>query len=350
MSQPFTLRSFTPADGPAFAELLLAAPDTGRITLTLHYLGDPYESMRVRQGDDFLGVVAEAPGHEGLVGAGLVRFGRMQLEGRLYPYAYLNTLIVHPDFRRQGIATALVNWRVQAARERLGEDAVIWAHIQQGNIGSVRTVTKYLPQMIPDRQLGIPMTARSKPLKSKTDWQVRDASAADLPAIARRLNDFYRDYNFYEPQTSDSLSQWITSTIRGESYRRYLVVSDGAGAMLAGAGVEESYRLSELHVSDLSLGLRLANAFLHLVPADGVSRSIAITKYWHGDGQREALRYLVEHIRWAWRDRANMVLVSCDANDPVRPIFPTRPWTPIHVSAVVADAPVAISPERLLMG
>jgi oligopeptide/dipeptide ABC transporter ATP-binding protein len=59
MSTSFTLRPMTPDDGPAFSRLLLAAPDTGRITFTLHYLGDPWESLRARQGDDFLGVVAE---------------------------------------------------------------------------------------------------------------------------------------------------------------------------------------------------------------------------------------------------------------------------------------------------
>ena len=183
MTTSLTLRPMTPDDGPAFSRLLLAAPDTGRITFTLHYLGDPWESLRARQGDDFLGVVAEIPGHEELVGAGLIRFGRMQLEGRIYPFAYLNTLVVHPDFRRQGIATALVRWRVGAARERLGEDAVIWAHIQQGNVGSVRTVTKFLPQMLPDRDVSILMNARSKPPKAVSGWRIATAQEDDLPDI-----------------------------------------------------------------------------------------------------------------------------------------------------------------------
>ncbi|HFQ95389.1 MAG TPA: GNAT family N-acetyltransferase, partial [Anaerolineae bacterium] len=150
MAHPITLRPLTPDDGPAFARLLLASPDTGRIHLTPHYVVDPCEAIRASQEDDFLGVVAETPGFDGLVGAGLVRFGRAQIEGEVRPYAFLNPLIVHPDHRRQGIATALVRWRVQAARDRFGDAAVIWALIQRGNVGSVRTVTKFLPQMLPD--------------------------------------------------------------------------------------------------------------------------------------------------------------------------------------------------------
>ena len=71
MAHPITLRPLTPDDGPAFAQLLLAAPDTGRIHLTLHYVVDPYEAIRASQSDDFLGVAAETPGFDGLVSAGL---------------------------------------------------------------------------------------------------------------------------------------------------------------------------------------------------------------------------------------------------------------------------------------
>ncbi len=349
MAHPITLRSLTPDDGPAFARLLLASPDTGRIHLTLHYVVDPYEAIRASQEDDFLGVAAETPGFDGLVGAGLVRFGRAQIEGEVRPYAFLNTLIVHPNHRRQGIATALVRWRVRAARDRFGDAGVIWALIQRGNVGSVRTVTKFLPQMLPDRLLTIPMPARRKPPRLPAGWRVREAADADLPEIASRLNEFYRDYNFYEPQTEATVARWLRATVAGQRFRHLLLLSDENGEMLAAAGVNESYRLSELHIGKLPLSLRLANAFLHLVPAGGVSRSIGIEKVWHAPGQQDALRLLVDHIRWAWRDQVNMIAISFDTQAPLRRAFPTRPWTPTHLASVVADGPVTLSPERLVI-
>ncbi len=188
MTLPFTLRPFEPEDGSAFAQLLLDSPDTGRIHFTSHYQVDPYVALSVRQGD-FLGIVAETPGQEGLIGAGLVRFRQAQIEGELRPSALLNTLIVHPRFRRQGIASALVEWLVRAARQRFGDEGVIWASIQRGNVGSVRTVTKFLPQMIPDRLITIPMKMWNKPPKPVPGWRVREASKDELAQVTHdRIN------------------------------------------------------------------------------------------------------------------------------------------------------------------
>jgi len=347
MTASFSLRPFGPRDGPAFGQLLLASPDTGRIHTTRHYRVNPYAVLSVLQ-EDFSGVVAEMPGHEGLVGAGLIRFGRAQIEGALRPYALLNTLIVHPEFRKRGIASALVRWRVQAARERFGSDVVIWALIQQGNIGSVRTVTKHLKQIIADRIRVIPMKMRHKPPKPVSGWRVRSAEREDLAEIAGHLNSFHREHNFYEPQTADTLARWLTASPLETPFRHYLILTDATGEMLAGAGVAEMYRLSKLHVVDMSPALRLLNMFLRMVPADGVSTELTIARLWHAPGQMRAAKHLLEHIRWQWRDGAAMALASVDRENPLVQAFPLRPWTPSTRSSLVATGPVRLSPRRLI--
>ena len=347
MTLPFTLRPFEPEDGPAFARLLLDSPDTGRIHITLHYQVDPYAALSVRQGD-FLGVVAETPGQEGLIGAGLVRFRQAQIEGELRPSALLNTLIVHPRFRRHGIATALVEWQVRAARQRFGDEGVIWASIQRGNVGSVRTVTKFLPQMIPDRLTTIPMKMRNKPPKPVPGWHVREASEDELAQVTHHLNAFYEDYNLYEPQTGETMARWLADSPLETPFRHYLVLTDAAGEVLAGAAVVEAHRLSVLHVTDMSPSLRFLNALLKFVPADGASKSMSINRYWHKPGQLHALRHLVETIRWQWRDQANMVTASVDVASPLIRAFPLRPWTPAPRMSVVAAGPVSLSHERLI--
>jgi hypothetical protein len=192
------------------------------------------------------------------------------------------------------------------------------------------------------------MATRGQPPKPASGWHIQETTPDEMAEIARSLNNFYRNYNLYEPQTGDSLKHWGNATIREERYHRYLVVRGGSDAILAGTGVSEEFRISEFHISNLSLGMKIANMFLHLVPTDNISRSISIVKYWYAPDQRAALQYLVEHIRWAWQDQVNMVMISCDVHNPVRQAFPTRPWTPIHVSSIVADAPMVISSERLL--
>ncbi len=348
MTQPITLRPLTPDDGLALDRLLLAAPDTGRIRLTPHYVVDPSEAVRVRFEDGFLGAVAETPGFDGLVGACMMRFGRAQIEGEVRPFAFTNNLIVHPNYRRQGIGATLMKWRVQTAHDRFGDDVVILSLIQQGNVGSVRMVTKFLSQILPDRVLTIPMPTRRKPPRFPAGWGVHEAEDENLPTIARSLNDFYQDYNFYEPLTAATLNRWLHVTVAGQRFRHLMLLRDKSGEMLAAAGVTEGYRLSELHIEKLPLSIRLASSLLHLLPAGGVSRGIGIEKVWHAPGRPDALRLLVDHIRWAWRDQVNMVSCSLDPQGPLRQIFPTRPWTPTHKASVVVDAPVTISPDRLV--
>ena len=345
--ESFHLRPFAPQDGPAFDRLQLESPDTGRIHFTYHYQIDPYAALHARQGD-FLGVVAEVPGHDGLVGACLVDFREAQIEGALRPCGLLNTLVVHPEFRRRGIATALVTWCVQAARERFGDEGVVWALIQRGNVGSVRTLTKHLRQTIPERIVSIPIKVRSRPPRPMPGWHVREADEDDLPRVAERMNRFYDGYNFYRPQTADTLAQWLTTSPFETPFRRYLVLTDGAGEILAGAGVEEGYRLGTLHVEDMSPSLRVLNGLLRLVPADGVSKGLTLTKVWHAPGQVWAARYLVESICWQWRDQATMAAAHVDLESPLIRVFPLRPWTPAPRLSVVAAGPVALSPERYI--
>ena len=348
MSTDFQLRPLETSDGPALADLILACPDTGRIHFTYHYYVDPIEDFRVHQGD-YLGVVAEASECNGLVGAGLVRFYHAMVDGVLRPCALLNTLLVHPAYRRRGIATALVEWRIRAARERVGDKGIIRASIQSGNTGSFRTVTKFLKQVIPDRVCSIPMKTSHRRPKLPNSWVIRPAHAEELEQIAGEVNRFYGGCNFYEPQTGEKLTEWLGATVNGKTFRKYIVLTDKAGALLGGVGVSEEYHFGALHVDKMSLSLKVLNFFLRLVPPDGDSRHVNISKFWYSDDKIEVLKYLVAHALWQYRQQASMVIVHVDANSMYLDAFPKQPWTPVTKSSIVADAPFEISSERLIV-
>ena len=73
----------------------------------------------------------------------LANFDQCRIEGGMIPSALFNTLMVHPDFRRQGVARRLSEWRMEQARLRLGDKGVMMADIQMGNKASDRTVKKW---------------------------------------------------------------------------------------------------------------------------------------------------------------------------------------------------------------
>ncbi len=79
---------------------------------------------------------------DGLVGAGFVDFGHCNFEGELRDYASLSGVVVHPHFRRRGIASRLAQWRVEYAREHIGDGGVILTSIQEENTGSFAVAKK----------------------------------------------------------------------------------------------------------------------------------------------------------------------------------------------------------------
>ena len=126
----YTLRAARDGDGPAITELALATADTGAVRVAPHYLHDPLETTRALQ-PEAEWVLAQAEDGS-IVGAGIVAFADVEIEGKVYRGAHLSGLMVHPDHRRRGIAKALTEWRL----ERAGPDAVVVAAIQSGNKGS----------------------------------------------------------------------------------------------------------------------------------------------------------------------------------------------------------------------
>jgi hypothetical protein len=201
----------------------------------------------------------------------------------LGPYALLNSLVVHPGFRQQGVGSALVGWLVDHSRNRLGVEGVIWALIQHGNFGSERTVGKYLKHFISDRIVIVPTKTRANLPMLPPKLMVRPIEPGELGQVADQLNTFCRDFNFYEPETTaDSLASWCASTPFDTCFRHYLVVTDLKGAILAGAGVSRLYRLRTLHIPHIPSALYVLNTFLRIVPSDGISKELLLSKIWFG--------------------------------------------------------------------
>ncbi|MEO8076290.1 MAG: HD domain-containing protein, partial [Acidobacteriota bacterium] len=98
MPTSFTLRQMRPDDGPALRALMENdLPSTG-MSLTTRFLVDPYQAWLALK-PSMIGVVAEAPGVEGLVGTATVAFEDVQFDGRVLPSAFLENLKVHHAYR-----------------------------------------------------------------------------------------------------------------------------------------------------------------------------------------------------------------------------------------------------------
>ncbi|MEO8394653.1 MAG: GNAT family N-acetyltransferase [Chloroflexota bacterium] len=346
MSIAFKLREMTPDDSPAIASLTAESPDGGMISFSQRFHVPLHEAFAARYGN-MLGVVAEMAQRPGIVGAARVSFGECQFEGRVLPYALLSALMVHPDYRRQGIATALAQRRIEWAYKRSGGDTILLANIQKGNAPSTANAKKWSNQ-IAGQVLVAPITMRTNGFRPTNGIRVRDANEDDLAQSADHLNTFYRDYNFYRPHRAETLRDWLQQTPLPTPINHYLVATDSTGRVLAGIGIHEECRLMSLHVEKAPALMNLANRFLKIIPKSGEMRNLEVEKLWFVPGQLEAARQLWQTIRWEWREQGSSLLCSYDPRSPISQIIENPAWMPTTSTSIALRSPVSMSEGRLI--
>ncbi|QPC83966.1 GNAT family N-acetyltransferase [Phototrophicus methaneseepsis] len=346
MPQEFSIREMTSGDSVALAVLTEQSPDSGRIAINPHFHVPAYDVYKMRHGD-IIGVVAEIPGYEGLAGAAHVSFGTCQFEGKVYPYALLSGLMVHPDYRKRGIAGALAQWGFQRAIERSGKETLLLADIQQGNLASMASAKKWASQ-ISGKIVVCPVPMRSQPPQANPDVTVRQVKPEELPAVAAHLNDFYKDANFYRPQTAESLHHWLETTPLDTPVHHYIVAVDRTGRLLAGMGIKEEGRLMSLHIASAPAMIKFANVFLNVIPADYNLRNLETRKLWFAPGQAAAGRYLWQTVRYEWRERGSNLVANYDPRGPITQMLQIRPWLPTTSLTVALRGPVPMSEDRLI--
>jgi GNAT superfamily N-acetyltransferase len=330
------LREATEADGPALERLAAASADTGAIRFSPRFARNPVEVARVAR-PGIRWVLAERDGE--LAGGAQVSFGDLELQGELHPYALLSTLMVHPNHRRQGVARALTDWRLEQAGDR-----VIVAHIQSANEGSFANARRWATQIF-GAVATPPIGMRARP--PRLSVEVREARDGDWAAAADGLARFEAGWNLRVPQTASELEAWAALEPFGLHVRRYLVAVD-AGEVVAGASLAEAGRLSSFHVEHLPPALRMLNLALRIVPPDGVIRHVGVARFWHASGRADAARELFEDARWRFHEAGNALLPSLDLNGPLRKVVPLKPWTPKAVASVAVRSSVRLDESRLL--
>lgn len=319
------LRPISPQDGSALSILFESSPDTGALAVNSRYLVNPYDLFLAGQ-DNALGVAARTPGGK-LVGVCFLRFDRLRFGGHLHSAAFLHSIVTHPDHRRQGIAAQMTQWCIDRIQERTGPESIIYAGIQARNIASFATVQKWLPETA-GYFYGTAVPMRTRPPESQPDITVRTAYTTEFDEIGHRLNTFYQDHNFSPHETPETLQTWLDHSPFDTPFRHYHVAVDTAGNLLAGLGLTESYRATELHILRMPAYMHLLNKILHVVPQNGVMRRLGVSKLWFAPNQHKAAQFLWETIRWQQRDKGNSLMVYYDPTSPTAAIPKIPFWMP----------------------
>ncbi|MDX1614696.1 MAG: GNAT family N-acetyltransferase [Candidatus Promineifilaceae bacterium] len=347
----YRLRPMNGQDGPALEQLDRATPDSGRIGFATEHHFDYVATQRALR-PNFVGLVAEADGHAGLVGSAMMSFGQCQVEGQARPYAYLGGLGVHPDFRRRGIGSSLARRRVELARQRFGDQGIIFAGIQGGNEGSVQVAMTWANQRLDDVTAVALANALDRPPAGGAGLQVRQARPGEMEAVSAKQNDFYRGFNLYSAKSGRELSEWLAQRPFGQAVNGYYVAVAAAGTkreeIVAGVGVTREGLLQTMRLVRMPLPLRLLNLALRLVPRDGLVRRLNCHWFWFADGRPEAGTYLWQSLRWQERETASTQFLFYDGRSAISQAIPQRRFLPSEGGTVAVHAPVTLTAERPL--
>lgn len=339
------LRPLQPADSPQLQQLFSESPDSGKISIAAQYQIDPYTALTAHH-TNMTGVVVERPENGKIIGLGLVRVGECHFGGSWRPYALLSHLVVHPQYRGQGIATQLAQWRIEYAQTTLGEDVVILAAIQTGNTASTAVAAKWSRQIVGHYRSCL-LPVRTKPVK-QDKYIIRIVQENELQIVADGLNTFYQPANLSVCHNAASLADWLVQTPLTRPFRHYYVATDEQGHILAGLAVTEQCQLVAMQVASMPGWMRGVNKIVHMVPADGMMRQLAVSKFWFQSGQEAAARVLWEHVSFACRHMGSHLTLSFDPQGPIAHVLKLPFWLPKGHFSVYANQEVTPLEDRWL--
>jgi GNAT superfamily N-acetyltransferase len=341
----FHVRLLTPSDGSALGDLLAKSPDTGSLAVAMRFELNTFHTMcTLRPGSLIYGADSDK---QELVGSGALELGDCQWEGRTVPFALQNTLVVHPEHRRQGIAARLIGHHLERADQHLQGGGVLWAIIQQQNRQSESAARKWATAVVPDRMVTVTLPMRPLRPACNAPGSVRPPAPNEMTAVAEQLNRYYSRYNLYTPTRAEALDEWLGTTPFSSPFRHYRIATDASGNIVAGLAVTENYRLQTVAVLRLPPHIRLANRYLGIVARNGDIRAIRVTKFWHGPGQENRARELLDSVRQEWAGKASAVVLALDRHAPLMSVLPWYWRLCKSVSSVVLRTSIRPSGDRL---
>jgi predicted N-acetyltransferase YhbS len=342
----FRLRPIEPSDGPAIDTLMRAEAQTTSMSITTHYHVDLYPAL-LAQHPTLYGVVATAPGADGLVGVATAFTDQVRIGGRTYPSAHLENLKVRHEFRRQGLGRRLAAWRIAEADRRFGGDGVIATGIEISNAASIATARSWSTQVLGPVRVVIASTRTKSPPSGGVS--VRPMEDGDVEAVVEGVNAFHEPFDLYPPQTAATLAAQLAPTPLGGPIRQYRVAVDGGGSIVAGSMVNERFKLMADHVERVPRPLELLNKVARMLPQDGVIRQVELSLAWHAPGRADAARDLWDAIRYEWRDRASVVACVLDPRGSLFEAFHVGFSVVPKVQLMIpVRSPVAVDPSRLV--
>ncbi|MFB3763911.1 MAG: N-acetyltransferase family protein [Methanotrichaceae archaeon] len=237
-------------------------------------------------------------------------------------YTYLVEVMVHPEFRRKGIALELSKVVEERARE-IGANH-IYCYIFEPNFASRSLFEMQGYTDVLDAKTCAKSVYKESKLSNK--FQIERFAEEDLPEIIQLLNTYNTGYIHYAAFTPDSFLSHLNS-IPGYGSDNYWVAREG-DRIAACAGLWDSSLIAETCYTRMPFMWKLMGSILRplgkfmkvqKIPAEGEYFKVHyITDYAFNSGASEAMQALLDHLNnFLLEAGGECLAASLDENDPL---------------------------------
>jgi predicted N-acetyltransferase YhbS len=248
------IREATPDDNAELQELQAKCPQG--TTLIVSTVNTPDFFARAKAYESYKVYVACEENR--IIGSAACAIRNAVVNGQLSRVAYLFQAFVSPDYRRKGIASQLLQQRL----DYLTQQGAVLAYtlIMEGNIPSMRYVESQGFKL--HRTLVMPGLAVYKEMDVISREKIRSTTSEDLVAVAELLNETWQGFELYKPMSADALAQFVTRT-PAYSFDNLLVLED-QGEILACLGFWDWSQITRVTVKALSSKMRMIGLLLDI--------------------------------------------------------------------------------------
>ncbi|MCP4440091.1 MAG: GNAT family N-acetyltransferase [Aureispira sp.] len=319
----------------------------GAVQYAVKYIINPARVIELTQ-NQYFSVVAESTNHKGIIGSGTIWNGALNIGSENLPYGFLNTLLVHPSYRKNGIAKEIANWRINQFEKKFGKEGVVYASIQKGNKGSENTASKWCTHFYPNRITLLPIKPRYRSVPFNSSFTVESICSEDIEEVVEQLNIFHKDYELYIPHSSKSFRNWLSKDLNGAPLHHYWLVKDKSGNILGGIGFIEDYRMRVIEILKMPFSMKIFNSVLKVIPSNKILRQSKLSFCWFKPNQQKAAKYLLENIRYHWRNETDNILCYFDTKSPWVKILGASPFMPSTISSIALKSPIGLGDNKLI--
>jgi ribosomal protein S18 acetylase RimI-like enzyme len=260
-----SLRPFRESDSSALQEIERLCPQgDDKCAIGVDKKGDI--AARYKMYDNWKILVAEENGRT----AGWIGWTVKNYPSRRTKYAYLAEVVVHPEFQRRGVATALVNGAEKDASRR-GSDHV-YCYIYDPNHASKSLFQRLgYSDMTALRQCAV---ATYKKVKLTKNFLIENPGKEALQEIVSLINSNYKKHTHFVPFNVESFEIHV-NRIPAYGLDRFWVAKS-SGKIVACAGLWDPSVLTDLYYAREPFTLKAMRAlFLSLSPFVKVPRIAA---------------------------------------------------------------------------